>query len=62
MTLQRKLYDTGKLQGMPLTAFSTPFELPMLQERMQWHKYQHTDLGMMWLRQVFKQAVIRYSD
>ncbi|MBJ7556597.1 LysR family transcriptional regulator [Marinomonas spartinae] len=58
-TLQNTLVKKAISQGLALTSMAPPVELPRLQEHMQWHKYQNADLGMIWLREVFKEAVKR---
>lgn len=58
-TLQKKLVKKAISQGMALASMALPIELPHLNERMQWHKYQNSDLGMIWLREIFKEAITR---
>ncbi|SBS29492.1 Nodulation protein D 2 [Marinomonas spartinae] len=58
-TVQKKLIKKAISQGAELTSLAAPVELPALQESMQWSRYQNTDLGMIWLRELMREAARR---
>ncbi|PXF32604.1 nodulation protein NfeD [Pokkaliibacter plantistimulans] len=58
-TLQRLLIDKAIGYGMPLRVFPTPVPMPPLNECMQWHKHQNSDLGILWLRGLMREAAAR---
>ncbi|NVK75152.1 MAG: LysR family transcriptional regulator [Oceanospirillaceae bacterium] len=60
-TLQKRLIDKAIAQGLPLKLFPSPVSLPLLNESMQWHKYQNVDLGIIWLRKLMLEAVTRLT-
>jgi len=47
---------------MPLTLLPLPFELPIMQQAMQWHEYRSADAGIGWLRSMLKEAVTRMDQ
>jgi LysR family transcriptional regulator, nod-box dependent transcriptional activator len=42
--------------SLPITILPVPLPMPQLEQAMQWHKYRATDPGLMWLRQLMKDA------
>ena len=41
---------------LPLTIHKTPFELPLMEQTMQWHQYRTLDPGLAWLRTMLGRA------
>ena len=52
-TIQRRLAELYARQ-MPLKIVSLPWQLPRLEEAMQWHTFRTADPGLLWLRQMLK--------
>lgn len=46
---------------LPLRVLKPPVEFPPLKEEMQWHRYRESDLGLRWLRDTFKRAMLAAS-
>ena len=44
-------------KGLPLKILPSPFEMPLLVEMIQWHKYREKDPGRMWLYEILRSAV-----
>jgi LysR family transcriptional regulator, nod-box dependent transcriptional activator len=42
--------------SLPITILPVPLPIPKLEQAMQWHKYRASDPGLMWLRQLLKDA------
>jgi LysR family transcriptional regulator, nod-box dependent transcriptional activator len=42
--------------SLPITIQPVPLPMPQLEQAMQWHKYRATDPGLVWLRQLMKDA------
>jgi LysR family transcriptional regulator, nod-box dependent transcriptional activator len=42
--------------SLPITILPVPLPMPPLEQAMQWHKYRATDPGLIWLRQLLKDA------
>jgi LysR family transcriptional regulator, nod-box dependent transcriptional activator len=42
--------------ALPITILPVPLPVPQLEQAMQWHKYRATDPGLIWLRQLLKDA------
>jgi LysR family transcriptional regulator, nod-box dependent transcriptional activator len=42
--------------SLPITILPVPLPVPQLEQAMQWHKYRATDPGLIWLRQLLKDA------
>ncbi len=50
--------------SLPITLLPLPLPMPPLEQAMQWHKYRSLDPGLIWLRQLLKDAAnaMRASD
>jgi len=57
-TLHRRLYRFYQ-RYLPLKAISLPLELPQIEECMQWHRSRTQDPGLLWLRAILKQVVVK---
>jgi LysR family transcriptional regulator, nod-box dependent transcriptional activator len=57
-TVHRRLAAYGS-QFLPLKVLEPPFDLPVMTQVVQWHKYRTTDPGLVWLRGLLQQAVAR---
>lgn len=44
-------------KGLPLKILPSPFEMPLLVEMIQWHKYREKDPGRIWLYEILRTAV-----
>lgn len=42
--------------ALPLTILPVPLTIPKLEQAMQWHKYRALDPGLIWLRQLLRDA------
>lgn len=42
--------------SLPITVLPVPLPMPQLEQAMQWHKYRANDPGLIWLRQLLKDA------
>lgn len=42
--------------SLPITILPVPLPMPQLEQAMQWHKYRAADPGLIWLRQLLKDA------
>lgn len=42
--------------SLPIKILPVPLPMPQMQQAMQWHKYRATDPGLIWLRQLMKDA------
>jgi LysR family nod box-dependent transcriptional activator len=42
--------------SLPITILPVPLPMPQFEQAMQWHKYRATDPGLIWLRQLMKDA------
>ncbi|BFM49095.1 LysR family transcriptional regulator [Marinomonas sp. THO17] len=55
-TVHSKLaYKMAKV--WPLKILELPFELPRMQQCLQWHQYRNNDEGLIWLRGVIEEAI-----
>jgi LysR family transcriptional regulator, nod-box dependent transcriptional activator len=57
-TLHRRLVSSYQ-RYLPLKVVKPPFDIPALQESMQWHKSRDRDPGTLWLRSLLKSVVPR---
>lgn len=55
-TVHRRLAAYGS-QFLPLKVLEPPFELPTMNQVVQWHQYRTTDPGLVWLRGLLQRAV-----
>jgi len=55
-TLHRKL-SAFYAQYLPLRLLRPPFEMPRLEECLQWHKSRDNDPGILWMRSILKKAM-----
>lgn len=46
-------------RGLPLAMLPTPMQMKRMEQVMQWHKYRSQDPGLVWLRGLLHQAVLR---
>jgi LysR family nod box-dependent transcriptional activator len=42
--------------ALPITVLPLPMPMPPLEQAMQWHRYRTTDPGLVWLRELIKEA------
>jgi len=47
---------------LPLTLHKTPFELPLMEQTMQWHQYRTLDPGLAWLRSMLGRARLAMDE
>jgi LysR family nod box-dependent transcriptional activator len=57
-TVHRRLAEVVR-RGLPLSLLPMPLPMKRMQQVMQWHKYRTQDPGLVWLRQLLQQAVLR---
>lgn len=57
-TLQRRLGGVVSC-GLPLALLPMPMPMKCMEQVMQWHKYRTKDPGLVWLRALLHQAVLR---
>ncbi|MTV36570.1 hypothetical protein [Duganella radicis] len=58
MTVHRRL-ALQVSRGLPLKILPLPMQMTRMTQSMQWHKYRTRDPGLLWLRGLLKQAVVR---
>jgi DNA-binding transcriptional LysR family regulator len=54
-TVHRRLAKAAQ-RGLPIKILELPFQLPPLQQSVQWHKYRSNDAGLIWLRDMIRVA------
>ena len=54
-TLHRRLAEQAA-RALPIKIRDLPYRLPKMQQTVQWHKYRSQDAGMIWLRDVIREA------
>jgi len=60
-TVHRRLANEVK-RGLPVTTLPMPLPMKHLAQSMQWHKYRTQDPGLLWLRGLLQQAVLRMDS
>ena len=60
-TVHRRLAAYGR-QFLPLKILEPPVVLPKMTQVMQWHKYRTNDPGLLWLRGLLHQAVLKMDN
>jgi LysR family transcriptional regulator, nod-box dependent transcriptional activator len=55
-TMHRRLARQAQ-RGLPITLRDVPVPVPAMEQSMQWHKHRTSDPGLIWLRELIKQAV-----
>ncbi|WNL42586.1 LysR substrate-binding domain-containing protein [Halomonas sp. PAMB 3264] len=54
-TVHEQLAETYK-ESLPIDIHPLPFDIPMLEERIQWHAYRDQDPGIQWLVEMMRRA------
>jgi LysR family transcriptional regulator, nod-box dependent transcriptional activator len=57
-TVHRRLAEYGE-NVLPLKVLQHPVKFPSMQQAMQWQRFRTNDPGLIWLRQLMKEAVTR---
>ena len=59
-TVHRRLAIAAQ-RSLPIRIIELPIALPVLLQRVQWHRYRSNDAGLLWLRKLMQEVVTELS-